>query len=63
MVLKPGESTKIKSSVFMMHAGMDGPHDFRVHLLTNDPDQPDKEVKVLSNWGPEGVPKKKDTPG
>jgi len=50
MVLKPGESTTIQSSVFMMHTGMEGPHDFRVHLVTNDPAQPDQEVKVLSNW-------------
>jgi hypothetical protein len=52
MVLKPGETTKIKSAVFMMHPGMDSVHDFRVHLITNDPEQPDKEVKVLSVWGP-----------
>jgi len=35
----------------MMHAGMDGPHDFRVHLRTNDPQEPEKELKVLSYWG------------
>ena len=52
MVLKSGESTTVQSSVFMMHAGMEGPHDFRVHLVTNDPAQPDKEVKILSNWVP-----------
>jgi len=52
MVLEPGESTTVQSSTFMMHSGMDGPHDFRVHLLTNDPAQPDKSVQVLSNWVP-----------
>ena len=52
MVLKPGESTVIRSSVFMMHAGMDGPHDFAVHLKTNDPAQPQMIVSVLSNWVP-----------
>jgi hypothetical protein len=52
MVLKPGESTVVESSVFMMHAGMDGPHNFGVHLITNDPAQPDKVVNVLSNWIP-----------
>jgi hypothetical protein len=52
MVLKPGESTTIISSVFMMHEGMDGPHDFAVHLETNDPDHPNKVVTVLSNWIP-----------
>ncbi|MEW5828358.1 MAG: hypothetical protein AB1846_05655 [Chloroflexota bacterium] len=50
--MKPGESTVIRSSVFMMHAGMDGPHDFAVHLKTNDPAQPDLIVSVLSNWVP-----------
>jgi hypothetical protein len=52
MVLQPGESTTIQSSVFMMHAGMDGPHDFALHLKTNDPAQPDKVVTILSNWVP-----------
>jgi hypothetical protein len=52
MILQPGESTTISSTVFMMHAGMDGPHDFRVHLVTNDPIQPDQEVQILSNWVP-----------
>jgi hypothetical protein len=52
MVLQPGESTTIQSSVFMMHAGMGGPHDFALHLKTNDPAQPDKVVSVLSNWVP-----------
>lgn len=51
MALKPGESTTL-SMQFMMHEGMDGPHDFRVHLLTNDPDLPAKELVVLSDWVP-----------
>ncbi len=52
MVLKPGESTIVESTVFMMHEGMDGPHNFAVHLVTNDPAQPDKVVNVVSNWIP-----------
>lgn len=52
MVLNPGESTTISSQPFMMHAGMDGPHNFGVHILTNDPQQPDLMVNVLSDWGP-----------
>ncbi len=52
MVLKPGESTTLESSVFMMHEGMDGPHNFAVHLKTNDPDQPDMVLNVISDWGP-----------
>jgi hypothetical protein len=52
MVPKLSESTTIQSSVFMMHEGMEGPHNFAVHLKTNDPAQPDKIVSVLSNWVP-----------
>ena len=46
MVLQPGESTMLSMS-FMMHGDMGGPHDFRVHLPTNDPAQPDRTVVVL----------------
>ncbi len=52
MVLKPGESTIIQSTAFMMHEGMGGPHDFAVHLVTNDPQRPGLVVNVLSNWVP-----------
>jgi len=52
MVLKPGESTIIESSVFMMHEGMDGPHDFRVHVRTDDPVNPEQVVAIRSNWIP-----------
>lgn len=33
-----------------MHPGMEGPHDFRVALQTNDPAQPNKDLTVRSNW-------------
>lgn len=52
MVLKPGESTIIESSVFIIHEGMNGPHNFGVHLKTKDPANPDLIVNVLSNWIP-----------
>jgi hypothetical protein len=52
MVLKPGESTLVASEAFMMHEGMDGPHNFALHLVTNDPQNPDLIVTVLSDWGP-----------
>ncbi len=52
MVLQPGETATITSSVFMMHSGMEGPHHFAVHLVTNDPTKPDEVVDVLSNWVP-----------
>ena len=51
MVLKPGERTTL-SMEFMMHEGMDGLHNFRVHLPTNDPAQADQTLTVLSNWVP-----------
>lgn len=35
-----------------MHPGMEGPHEFRVHLRTNDPMEPDKQLAILSNWVP-----------
>jgi hypothetical protein len=49
MVLKPGQTTTVSMS-FMMHEGMEGFHDFRLHLKTNDPVQPDRQLVVLSNW-------------
>ncbi len=51
MALNPGESTYVESGIFMMHPGMDGPHDFAVHLKTNDSQNPDLIVHVLSDWG------------
>lgn len=52
MVLKPGESATVTSAEFFMHPGMDGKHNYAVHLVTNDPTQSDKVVNVLSNWVP-----------
>jgi hypothetical protein len=52
MVLQPGESTTIKSDVFKMPEGMGGPHNFAVHLITNDPKNSEVVVNVLSNWVP-----------
>jgi hypothetical protein len=49
MVLQPGESTRL-SMEFMMHGDMGGRHNFRVHLLTNDPTEPEQGLTVLSNW-------------
>ena len=49
--LKPGEESTV-SMQFMMHEGMDGPHEFRVHVLTNDPVQGEQQVVVRSNWIP-----------
>ena len=51
MTLKPGQQTTLSMS-FMMHGDMGGLHDFRVHLPTNDPQQPNKTLQVLSNWVP-----------
>ena len=51
MVLQPGEATTL-SMEFMMHGDMGGRHDFRVHLPTNYPAQPDRTLAVISNWVP-----------
>ena len=50
MVLKPGESAIVTSVEFFMHPGMDGKHNYAVHLLTNDAAQPDKVVNILADW-------------
>ena len=50
-VIQPGESTEIAMS-FNMHGDMGGKHNFALHIPTNDPNQPDKTVNVLSNWVP-----------
>jgi hypothetical protein len=49
--LKPGEHTTV-SMQFVMVGKKQGPYDYRVHLPTNDPIQPDRIVAVLSNWVP-----------
>ena len=51
MVLSPGGTTTLYMQ-FMMHGDMGGRHDFRVQLLTNDPENPQTELQVLSNWVP-----------
>ena len=51
MSLKPGESTTLSIEFTMMaHGGMDGPHDFRIHLSNNDPKKQAYTLAVLSNW-------------
>lgn len=47
--MKPGQQTNLWLE-FTMHAGMEGPHDFRVHVRTNDRVEPDKVLAVKSNW-------------
>jgi len=49
MTLQPGESTTITMK-FTMKGDMGGPHDFRLHLTTNDPQNADLVLAVLSNW-------------
>lgn len=49
MVLKPGESTMVIAE-FFMHGQMGGRHNFKLHLATNDPSEPDKTVSIISNW-------------
>jgi hypothetical protein len=35
-----------------MHPGMAGPHEFRVHVHTNDPAEPEAVLVAKSDWGP-----------
>jgi hypothetical protein len=51
MTLNPGETTTV-SMQFMMHGDMGGPHNFRLHLPSNDPAAPDLTASVISNWVP-----------
>ena len=51
MTLNAGQKATITLQ-FMMHAGMDGQHDFRMQLETNDPARPATELGVRSNWIP-----------
>jgi hypothetical protein len=37
---------------YMMHAGMDGPHEFHVRVQTNDPAEPEQILIAKSNWVP-----------
>ncbi len=50
-VLAPGEEATVRMR-FSMHAGMDGPHEFRVRVVTTDPENPEQQVVVRSNWLP-----------
>lgn len=51
MKLQPGQKTTL-SFQLMMHEGMDGIHDFKVHIPNNDPAKKDQTLEVLSNWVP-----------
>ena len=45
----PGQEATITLD-FMMHEGMGGDHEFKIHLETNDPTQPQQDLTILSNW-------------
>lgn len=49
MVLPPGDTTTL-SLRFMMAGYMGGPHDFRIHLQSNDSVWGDRTLQVLSDW-------------
>jgi len=48
--LQPGDEATVTLR-FTMHEGMGGQHEFRVHVLTNDPTQPEILLTVRSTWG------------
>jgi hypothetical protein len=47
--LRPGEIATV-SMRYTMHPGMDGQHDLRIHLRSNDPNNPEIQLTALSNW-------------
>lgn len=47
--VKPGQEATLVLT-YMMHEGMGGKHRFIIHVKTNDPTQPEKQLTVLSNW-------------
>ena len=49
MLLGPGDTTTL-SLRFMMAGKMGGPHDFQVHLTSNDTIWGDRTLQVLSDW-------------
>jgi len=49
MVINPGHEGRISMS-YSMHEGMGGPHEFRVHLKTNDAVEPTKYLTIYSDW-------------
>lgn len=55
MALGPGDTTTL-SLRFVMHGNMAGPHDFRVHLPTNDARWGDRTLRVVSDWVPAAAP-------
>jgi hypothetical protein len=49
MAIAPGKATTV-SLRFTMPEGMGGPHQFDIHLRTNDPVEPEKLLVVKSDW-------------
>jgi len=49
--LQPGQTTTVWAE-FMMHAGMGGRHLFVIKLKSNDPVEPERTLKIKSNWIP-----------
>ena len=47
--LRPGETATV-SMRYTMHPGMDGHHDLRIHVRSNDPNNPEIQLTALSNW-------------
>ncbi|MBI4630875.1 MAG: hypothetical protein HZB17_06700 [Chloroflexi bacterium] len=52
MTLQPGERTTVYMKFGMHGPSMAGKHNFRVHLITNDPAEKDRGVTLISNWVP-----------
>lgn len=49
MTIPPGQEAEVSMS-YTMHDMMGGPHEFRVHVLTTDPDNTEIVLTAFSNW-------------
>lgn len=47
--LEPGEIATVKME-YSMHVGMAGQHELRVHVITNDRENPEIFLTAFSNW-------------
>ena len=47
--MQPGQATELFAK-FTMPEGMGGPHLFVIRLKTNDPMEPEKLLRIKSDW-------------
>ena len=53
MTLKPGEESELSFTTHMMQ-GMEGPHVFIITVISNDPAEPETQLRVSGDFEPAG---------